>query len=182
MDQIVKALGLINSFQIDGLSGNANPTSGARLNLAGALKSLTLTAEDGDAPGITITSQGFGIGNLSLPTPQDPAIALDPYLSHLQVLLHQELYERLAEFAKEPILKQFYGVVNRVALRRLETLIRLTAKKVVHADIKLDHVFLQHNAEEVVRVKDIYLSLLDFDTKLPPKEAQANNISSSIIR
>lgn len=174
MDQIVKALGLINSFQLNGLSGSANPTTGARLNLAGGLESLTLTAADGKEAGITINSQGFGVGNLSLPTPQDPAIGLDPYLSHLKVDLHKELYERLAEFAGEAVLAQFYGVVNRVIMRRLVTAVRMTSKKVVHADIDLDHVFLQLDNEELVRVKDVSLSLLDFDTKLPPKEAQAN--------
>lgn len=172
MDQIVKALSLINSFRIDGLHGAANPTSGARLNLSGGLESLMLTALDGDAPGVRINSQGFGIGNLSLPTPQDPSIALDPYLSHLQVDLVPELFARLAEFAKEPLLADMHTVIDRVVLRRLHTVVRMTAQKVVHADIVLDHVLLQNQDEELIRIKDLSLSILDFDTKLPPAEAQ----------
>lgn len=174
MDQIAKALGLINSFQLNGLSGAANPTSGARLNLSGGLESLTLTAQDGKALGITISSQGFGIGNLSLPSPQDPSVALDPYLSDLQVKLHRELFERLSVFAKEELLKEFHGVINRVVLKRLSTAVRLTADKMAHADIRLDHVHLQQGTEELIRVKDLYLTVLDYDTKLPPKLAQAN--------
>lgn len=174
MDQIAKALGLINSFQVTGLSGAANPTSGARLNLSGGLESLTLTAQDGVSAGITISSQGFGIGDISLPTPQDPAIALDPYLSHLQVDLHSELFQRLANFAGDSLIQEFHGVINRVVLKRLSTVIRLTPNKVAHADIRLDHVYLQHDNEELIRIKDIFISVLDYDTKLPPKQAQAN--------
>ena len=44
MDQIVKALGLINSFQINGLHGEANPTSGARLNLTVSIAVLPALA------------------------------------------------------------------------------------------------------------------------------------------
>jgi hypothetical protein len=172
MDQIVKALGLINSFRIDGLTGSANPTSGLRLNLSGGLESLTLTAEDGESPGITITSQGFGIGNLSLPTKQNPSIALDPFLSHLKVDLHKELYERLAEFAKEAVLAEFHGVINRVVLTRLNTVVRMTREKLVHADVNLERLHLQHDDEELIRIHDLSLSLLDYNTKLPPKEAQ----------
>lgn len=171
MDQIAKALGLINSFQIDGLTGNANPTSGARLNLAGELGALNLTALDGKDAGVTIRSQGFGIGNLSLPTPQDPAISLDPYLSHLSVDLHPELFERLAVFAKEAILKEFHGVINKVILKRLRKVVRLTSQKIVHTDIYMDHVHLLQGNEELIRVKDLAVSILDFDTKLPPKQA-----------
>ena len=172
MDQIVQALGLINSFRIDGLTGSANPTSGARLNLQGGLESLSLTAKDGEDPGIDIHSHGFGIDNLSLPTPQDPAIALDPYLSHVQVDLRAPLYKRLAEFAKESLLEEFYKVINRVVLRRLHTVVRLTSQKIAHLDITLDHVHLQCDAEELIRVKDLSVSILDYNTKLPPKEAQ----------
>lgn len=172
MDQIAKALGLINSFQLNGLSGTANPTSGARLNLSGGLESLTLTAQDGKALGVTISSQGFGVGNLSLPTPQDPSIALVPYLSDLQVQLHQELFERLADFAKEELLKGFHGVINRVVLKRLSATIRLTPDKIAHADIRLDHVYLQQGTEELIRLKDLFLTVLNYDTKLPPKLAQ----------
>lgn len=172
MDQIVKALGLINSFRVDGLHGAANPTSGARLNLSGGLESLSLTAEDGDAAGITITSQGFGIGNLSLPTPQDPAIALDPYLSHLRIDLKDELFARLAEFAKEPVLADMHHIINRVMIRRVNTVVRLTSSKVAHVDVDMDQLFLQHAGEELIRIRDLSLSLLDYDTKLPPAEAQ----------
>lgn len=172
MDQIVKALGLINSFRIDGLHGAANPTSGARLNLTGGLESFALTGADGNSLGITITSQGFGIGNLSLPTPQDPSIGLDPYLSHLQVTLHQELFARLATFAGEPLLAGMHTVINRVVTRRLHTVVRMTRDKVVHADVVLDQLYLQHEAEELIRVKNLSLSLLDFDTKLPPAVAK----------
>ena len=172
MDQIVQALGLINSFRIDGLTGSANPTSGARLNLQGGLESLSLTAKDGDDPGIDIHSHGFGIDNLSLPTPQDPAVALDPYLSPIQVDLRAPLYKRLAEFAKESLLEEFYKVINRVVLRRLHTAVRLTSRKIAHVDITLDHVHLQCDAEELIRVKDLSVSILDYNTKLPPKEAQ----------
>lgn len=172
MDQIVKALGLINSLQINGLHGEANPTSGARLNLTGGLESLTLTANDGDSSGVTINSQGFGIGNLSLPTPQDPSIAADPYLSHLQVDLHDELFKRLAVFANDELLADMDQVINRVVVRRLNTVVRMTATKVVHADILMDHVHLQHEDEELIRVKDISISILDFDTKLPPAQAK----------
>ncbi|MCA9780799.1 MAG: hypothetical protein KC800_28965, partial [Candidatus Eremiobacteraeota bacterium] len=168
MDQIVKALGLINSFQINGLHGEANPTSGARLNLTGGLDSLTLTAQDGEAAGITINSQGFGVGNVSLPTPLDPSISLDPYLSHLQVDLHKELFVRLAEFAGEKLLADMDGVVDRVVMRRLHTVVRMTAEKVVHADIIMDHVYLQQQDEELLRLKDVSISILDFNTKLPP--------------
>jgi len=171
MDQIGKALGLINSLRIDGLSAAANPTSGARLNLSGELESLALTAEDGAAAGITLTSQGFGVANLSLPTKLDPSIALDPYLSQLKIDLHQELYERLAVFAKEDILSNFHGVVNNVVIRRLNTVVRLTAKKVVHADVLLEQLMLQQGSEELIRIKDLSLSLLDYNTALPPKEA-----------
>jgi len=172
MDQIVKALGLINSFQINGLHGEANPTSGAKLNLTGGLDSLTVTAEDGKAAGITINSQGFGVGNLSLPTPQDPSIALDPYLSHLQVDLHKELFVRLAEFAGEKLLAEMDGVIDRVVMRRLHTVVRMTAEKVVHADIIMDHVHLQQKDEELLRLKDVSISILDFNTKLPPARAK----------
>jgi hypothetical protein len=173
MDQIVKALGLINSFRVDGLHGVCNPTSGARLNLSGGLESLELTAEDGKASGVSITSQGFGIGNLSLPSSQDRSIALDPFLSHLQVDLHKELFARLAKFAKEPLLAQMDSVINRVVVRRLHTAVRMTSEKVVHADVEMDQVFLQQNNEELIRIRDLSLSILDFDTKLPPKQAQA---------
>lgn len=172
MDQIVQALGLINSFRLDGLTGSANPTSGARLNLAGALESLSLTAKDGEDAGIDIHSKGFGINHLSLPTPQDPSIALDPFLSHIQVDLRPELYQRLAEFAKEPLLAGFHEVINRIVLSELDTVVRLTPQKVVHLDIRLDHVHIQHDDEPLIRVKDVYISLLDYNTKLPPKEAQ----------
>jgi hypothetical protein len=172
MDQIVKALSLINSLQVNGLHGEANPTSGARLNLTGGLESLTLTANDGDAAGVTINSQGFGVGGLSLPTPQDPSIGADPYLSHLQVDLHKEIFERLAEFAGEALLADMDTVVNRVVARRLNTVVRMTAAKVVHADILMDHVYLQQDDEELVRIKDISISILDFDTKLPPAVAK----------
>ena len=55
MDQIVKALGVINSFRIEGLSGSANPTQGARLNLDAKLDGLRLTAADGSDPGVAIS-------------------------------------------------------------------------------------------------------------------------------
>lgn len=172
MDQIVKALGLINSFQIHGLHGEANPTSGARLNVTGGLDSLTLTAKDGALAGITINSHGFGVGNVSLPTPQDASIAADPYVSHLQVDLHKELFQRLADFAGEPLLSGMDKVINRVVMRRLNTVVRMTAQKVVHADIKIDHVHMQQDEVELVRVKDLSVSILDFNTKLPPAVAQ----------
>ena len=172
MDQIVKALGLINSFRIEGLHGEANPTSGARLNLTGGLEELKLTGADGNELGITISSQGFGIGNLSLPSPQDPSIALDPYLSHLNIDLHKELFARLAKFAGEALLADMHTVINRVVVRRLHTVVRLTSLKVLHADIILDHVHLQQGNEELIRLKDISLSLLDYDTKLPPAKAK----------
>ncbi|MFA5505374.1 MAG: hypothetical protein WC314_17335 [Vulcanimicrobiota bacterium] len=172
MDQIVKALGLLNSFQINGLHGEANPTSGARLNLTGGLDSLTLTARDGSEAGITINSQGFGIGNLSLPTPQNPSIALDPYVSHVQIDLHKELFERLAEFVGEKLLAEMDGLIDRVVIRGLHTAIRMTAAKVVHADIIMDHLYLQQKDEELIRVRDVSLTILDFDTKLPPAQAQ----------
>lgn len=172
MDQIVKALSLINSFRIEGLHGEANPTSGARLNLTGGLEELKLTAADGNDLGITMSSQGFGIGNLSLPSSQDPSIALDPYLSHLNIDLHKELFARLAKFAGEALLADMHTVINRVVVRRLHTVVRLTAQKVLHADLILDHVHLQQGSEEMIRLKNISLSLLDYDTKLPPAKAK----------
>jgi len=174
MDQIIKALGLINSFRLDGLHGTCNPTSGARLNLSGGLESLALMAKDGEEMGVDITSQGFGVGNVSLPTPQDPSIALDPFLSHLQVDLRKELFSRLAVFAEEPLLADMDKVINRVLLRRLHTVIRLTSEKILHADVELDQVALQQDNQELIRIKELSLSIVDFDTKLPPKEAQAN--------
>ena len=63
-------------------------------------------------------------------------------------------------------------VINRVVVRRLNTVVRMTATKVVHADILMDHVHLQHEDEELIRVKDISISILDFDTKLPPAQAK----------
>ena len=158
--------------RIDGLKGEANPTAGARLNLSGALDSLRLTAADGKSAGVTVVSQGFGVGKLSLPTPQNPSISLDPYLSHLDVKLHEELFERLADFADEALLKDMHQVIDRVLLRRLNTVVWLMGDKKLHLDIKLDQLFLQNEDEELIRLKDLSLSVLDYDTKLPPAQAK----------
>lgn len=171
MDQIVKALGLINSFRIDGLHSEVNPTSGARLNLTGGLESLRLTAADGKDAGINIKSQGFGVSGLSLPTPEDPSISLDPYLADLQIDLEAALFERLVGFTNEPMMKDMVDVVNRVEVSDIQTQIRMSAKKVVHLDVDMKHIKLQQNAEELIRIQNLSLSLLDFDTKTPPKEA-----------
>ena len=171
MDQIVKALALINSLRFDGLHTQVNPTSGARLNVTGGLESLRLTAADGKDAGVNIKSQGFGVSQVSLPTPEDPSIAADPYLSDLQIDLEKELFERLVDFTKEPMMKDMVEVVNRVEISDIKTQVRISAKKLVHADVDMKHIKLQQDSEELIRVKDLSLSLLDFDTKAPPKEA-----------
>lgn len=172
MDQIVKALSLINSVRVDGFTTSVNPTSGARLNVDGGLESLRLTASDGEDAGVNITSQGFGVGRISLPTPEDPAIAADPFLSHVQVDLEDALYERLAEFAKEPVLKGMNKVINRVIVNGLKTQVRLTSQKVAHVDLDMDEVLLQQDQEEQIRVLDLSVSVLDYDTKKKPPVAQ----------
>lgn len=176
MDQIVKALGLINSFEIQSLSGQANPTSGARLNLDGRLEGLRLTAADGSDPGVTISLQGFGARQLSLPTRQDPAIAVDPYAEKLRVDLDDRFFARAATFAKEPVLAQMKQAVNRVEMSRLEVKARLTSTKVAHVDLDLDRLTLLHDEEELLRLTDLSLSVLDFDTRKPPAVAQRSAV------
>ncbi len=172
IDQIVKALGVINSFHLTGLSGTANPTSGARLNLAGSLGALNLTAADGTEPGILIHSEGFGIKNLSLPTPQDPALACDPYLDHLRVDLDDRFFARAAVFAKEPVVAGMHHLVNRVLMQDIQTKVRLTSQKILHADVNVAKLCMQHDEEELVRILDLSVSVLDYDTKKPPAIAQ----------
>lgn len=171
MDQIVKALGVINSFQLTGLSGTANPTSGARLNLDASLGALTLTAADGTDPGVLIHSEGFGVKNLSLPTRQDPSLSLDPYLEHLRVDLDDRFFARAAVFAKEPVIAGMHHLVNRVMMYGIHKKVRLTSQKILHADVDIDKVCLQHDEEELVRIRDVSLTVLDFNTKKPPAVA-----------
>lgn len=172
MDQIVKALGVINSFRIEELKGAANPTGGARLNLDASLRGLHLTAADGSDPGITISVEGFGAENLSLPTKQDPAIAVDPYARFLRVDLDDRFFARAAEFAREPVVADMHQAINRVEMTEVKTKIRLTSAKVAHIDVEMDKLSLQHDDEELIRVKNLSLSILDFDTKKPPAVAQ----------
>lgn len=172
MDQIVKALGLINTVRVDGFTTSVNPTSGARLNVDGGLESLRLTARDGEDAGVNIHSKGFGVSRVSLPTPEDPSISADPYLSQLQVDLEDALFERLAEFAKEKVLAGMHQVVNRVLVHNLKTDIRLTSQKVAHVDVTMDEVLLQQDDEVQIRLLDLSLSVLDYDTKKKPKQAQ----------
>lgn len=172
MDQIVKALGLINTVKVDGFTTSVNPTSGARLNVDGGLESLRLTAQDGEDAGVNITSKGFGVSRISLPTKEDPSISADPYLSHIQVDLENELFARLADFAREKVLKDMHQAVNRVLVHNLKTEVRLTSHKIAHVDVKMDEVLLQHDDDVQIRVRDLSLSVLDYDTKKKPKQAQ----------
>lgn len=172
MDQIVKALGVINSFRVEELSGAANPTSGARLNFDAQLHGLRLTAADGTDPGISISCQGFGARNLSLPTPNDPSIAVDPYARSLRIDLDDRFFARAADFAKFPVLADLHNAINRVEMSQVETKIRLTAAKVAHMDVDLEQLTLQHDQEELIRILDLSFSVLDYDTKKPPAVAQ----------
>lgn len=176
MDQIVKALGVINSFRIEELSGSANPTSGARLNLDAQLKGLRLTAADGSDPGVSISCQGFGAKNLSLPSSNNPSIAVDPYAKSLRVDLDDRFFARAAVFAKEPVVADMAQAINRVEMSQVQTKIRLTPDKVAHVDVELEKLTLQHDQEELIRVLDLSLSVLDFDTKKPPEVAQKEAI------
>jgi hypothetical protein len=176
MDQIVKALGVINSFRVDGLTGSANPAPGARLDLDAQLNRLELTAKDGQWPGIAISVEGFGARNLSLPTPQDPAVAVDPYARNLRVDLDQRFFERAAEFAREPVVADLHQAINRVEMSQLDLQVRLTSARVAHLDVELDQLCLMHDAEELLRVRDLSLSVLDFDTKKPPALAKKEAI------
>jgi hypothetical protein len=176
MDQIVKALGVINSFRVEELSGAANPTQGARLNLDATLKGLRLTAADGSDPGIVISLAGFGAHRLSLPTRQDPAISVDPYARELRVDLDDRFFARAAEFLKEPVVAELHQAINRVLMSQLRQRIRMTSAKVAHVDVELDRLSLQHDEEELIRVLDLSLSVLDFDTKKPPAVAQKEAI------
>lgn len=172
MDQIVKALGVINSFRVEELSGAANPTSGARLNFDAQLRGLRLTAADGTDPGISVSCHGFGVRNLSLPTANDPAIAVDPYARALRVDLDDRFFARAAIFAKEPVVADMHQAINRVEMTEVQTQVRLTPAKVAHVDVELEKMTLQHDQEELIRVLDLSLSVLDFDTKKPPAAAQ----------
>ncbi len=176
MDQIVKALGVINSFRLEELSGSANPSSGARLDLDAQLKGLRLTAADGSDPGVTISCQGFGAKNLSLPTPNNPSIAVDPYAKSLRVDLDDRFFARAAVFAKEPVVEDMAQAINRVEMTQVETKVRLTPAKVAHVDVELEQLTLQHDQEELIRIRDLSLSVLDFDTKKPPAIAQKEAI------
>lgn len=172
MDQIVKALGIINSFRVEELSGAVNPTSGARLNFDAQLQGLRLTAADGTDPGISISCQGFGARNLSLPTPNDPSIAVDSYARSLRVDLDDRFFARAAIFAKDPVVADMHNAINRVEMSQVETQIRLTPTKVAHLDVDLEQLTLQHDQEELIRILDLSLSVLDYDTKKPPAVAQ----------
>lgn len=176
MDQIFKALGVINSFHLEGLSGSANPASGARLNLDAKLSNLRLTAADGADPGIAISIDGFGAHRLSLPTPQDPSLSVDPYARSLRVDLDDRFFARAATFLNEPVVAEMHHAINRVEMDRVNLLIRLTGSKVAHIDVDLDKLTLQHDEEELIRVLDLSLSVLDFDTKKPPAVAQKEAI------
>jgi hypothetical protein len=176
MDQIVKALGVINSFRIDGLSGSANPTQGARLNLDAKLDGLRLTAADGSDPGIAISLDGFGAHHLSLPTRQDPALSVDPYARKLRIDLDSRFFARAAQFAKEPVVAEMHQAINRVEMSQLDLQVRLTSAKIAHIDVDLEKLSLQHDDEELIRVLDLSLSVLDFDTKKPPALAQKEAI------
>jgi hypothetical protein len=171
MDQIVKALGVINSFRVEGLEGAANPTQGARLNLEMSLQALRLTAADGSDPGVTISLEGFGAHNLSLPTPQDPAIAVDPYARALRVDLDDRFFARAAIFAKEPVVAEMYQAINRVQMTEVQAKVRVTSAKVAHIDLEMDKLSLQHDDEELIRVTGLSLSVLDIDTRRPPPVA-----------
>lgn len=171
MDQIVKALGLLNSWRFDGLRGRVNPTSGARLDLDNDLVSLVLTAQDGEAPGITISSAGFGVRRIALPTENNPSLSVDPYIAELRVDLHDELFDRLAEFADDPNLTYLKGLINRVMFYGLELDVRLSPAKVVNVDVRFDRLSLQQDDETLIQVKGVSLSLLDYDSALPPKLA-----------
>jgi hypothetical protein len=172
MDQIVKALGVINSFRIEGLSGSANPAQGARLNLDAKLDGLRLTAADGSDPGVTISLDGFGAHALSLPTRQDPAVSVDPYARKLRVDLDDRFFARAAVFAKEPVVAEMHQAINRVEMSQLDLQVRLTSAKIAHVDVDLEKLSLQHDEEELIRVLDLSLSVLDYDTKKPPAIAQ----------
>lgn len=176
MDQIVKALGVINSFRVEELSGVANPTSGARLNFDAQLQGLRLTAADGTDPGISLSCQGFGARNLSLPTPNDPSIAVDPYARSLRVDLDERFFARAAVFAKDPVVADMHQAINRVEMSQVETQVRLTPAKVAHLDVELEQLTLQHDQEELIRILDLSLSVLDYDTKKPPAVAQREAI------
>ncbi len=176
MDQIAAALNVINNVSLSGLSTSINPTQGARLTIDGALDSLKLTASDGSLAGVTVVSEGFGIEGLDLPTPEDPSIALDPYVEHLEVTLAPDLFRRLAVFTREKVLEGFHEVVDRITLDTFEMAIRLTSEKVLHLDLSLKAVALCQEAEELIRIKDVSVSILHFDTKKPPKVALESSV------
>lgn len=172
IDQLVRLFGVVNSFRVQEFTGKINPTSGARLNLDTQLKAFHITAADGSDPGITISFKGMGIHNLSLPTKDQPQLALDPYITNLRLDLDERFFARAADFARDPLLASMHQVVNRIELGHMQLRIRMDASKVVNFDVDIDTITLQQNDEVLLRLEDLSLSVLDYDSKKPPAVAQ----------
>lgn len=172
IDQLVRLFGVVNSFRVQEFTGKINPTSGARLNLDTELKAFQITAADGSDPGITISFKGMGIHNLSLPNRDQPQLALDPYITNLRLDLDERFFARAADFAKDPVVASMHQVVNRIELGHMQLRIRMDASKVVNFDVDIDTITLQQNDEVLLRLEDLSLSVLDYDSKKPPAVAQ----------
>lgn len=172
MDDLMRLLGLVNSFRIDGLRGQANTTSGARLNLDAQLQALHLTAADGSDPGMTLSLGGLGAWGLKLPLANDPSVSVDPYIGQLRLDVDERFFARAADFAREPILAQFYRVINRIQMDELRMKVRLTGERVAHIDLEVGRLTLQYDDLELIRVLGLSLTVLDYDTRKPPAIAQ----------
>ncbi len=172
MEQIAAILKVLNTISVDGFKTSINQVRGAKLSVDGKLDRLRLTAADGEELGLTISSEGFGIRGISLPSPEDPSIGADPYLERLELDLAPPLFARLAEMLDDPTIAEMHKVVDRVVCRGLQVNVRLTTQKMLHVDVALESCTLCQGPSEMIRVKNLRASLVNFDTTKPPKQAQ----------
>lgn len=173
MDQLANYLKIINTVALDQVKTTVNPSAGGALEVDTALETLSLKAKDGELDGITIRDVSFTIKELVPPVPTDPTVRLTPVINRLTVDLAAGLFDRAAVALKEPIVGHAKSLINRVQLEGLQIGVKLSPKKVLRLEIDLDTLRLKYGEEDAVIIKDVSLSLLEFDLKKPQKVAMA---------
>ncbi|MCA9792377.1 MAG: hypothetical protein KC910_11300 [Candidatus Eremiobacteraeota bacterium] len=171
MDQIGKYLNLINTVAVNQATASVNTAPGGALAVAAGVDSVDLSAGDGKLEGLSFQQLKFGLEDVIPPTPTDPSIRLKPVLSHMVLKLSAPFFARLAEVIKEPLAGRAHELFDTVILDNLRLGVKLTAKKVLELEVKLEKVRLLRGDEECVVVKDVLVRLYDFDLNNPNKKA-----------
>ncbi len=173
MDQLANYLKIINTVVVDQVKTTVNPSSGAALEVETALDTLSLKAQNGELDGITIRDVSVTIKELVPPVPTDRTIRLTPVINRLTVDLSPGVFERASKALKDPMVAQAKNLVDQVQLEGLQVGIKLNPDKVLRVELDLDCVRLKYKEQDAVVIKDVSLSVLEFDLKKPQKVAMA---------